>query len=62
MVVVVTGAAVVVAGAVVAGGVVVTAAGAVVTTAVEDVAFELEHDASNIIEITQARRGMFFTP
>jgi hypothetical protein len=67
VVVVVGGAVVVVTGAaVVAGtvdvGAVVAAAGAVVTTAVEVDVFELEHEASNIVEITKAIREMFFTP
>jgi hypothetical protein len=63
--VVVTGTAVV-AGRVVAGtvvvGVVVAFAGTAVTTAVEDDVFELAHEASNIIEMPQAVRDVFFTP
>jgi hypothetical protein len=65
--VVVGGAVVVVTGAAVVAGTVVVGAGtvdvgAVVTTAVEVDVFELEHEASNIIEITKAIREMFFTP
>ena len=55
---------VVVTGAVVVDGAAVATvvSGAFVTTVVEEVAFELEHEASNIVEITQAMRGVFFTP